>query len=184
MTGILLLCFFVASSSAQTEPTVRIGLNQNASTVTVRSANAFSVQQNRTRSARFTMILSVDPAAAKALTRADLQYRALVELDGGRLLVLPRTTKVRIEPAGAVLEIENRSYRGAIEVFGNSRNTFNILNELPVEHYLMGSAGRCSERVEPVDVRAARSSQGAGCRGPHVHPAESGPVQKRRLRHL
>jgi stage II sporulation protein D len=136
---IIVVLLLISRAQAQNEPIVRIGLNQNASTVSLRSANAFTVQQTRTRTARFTMILSVDPAAAnKPLTRADLQYRALVELDGGRLLVLPRTSKVRIEPAGAVIEIDNRSYRGAIEVFGNSRNTFTVVNELPMEEYLLG----------------------------------------------
>ena len=47
-----------------TEPIVRIGLNQNASTVTIRSAAAFTVDQRSTRSATFTTVLSVDPAAA------------------------------------------------------------------------------------------------------------------------
>ncbi len=128
-----------SSMRSQTVPTVRIGLNQNASTVTLRSTSPFTVQQNRTRSAKFTMILSVDGAAAnRALTRADLQYRALVELDGGKLLVLPKTAKVRVEPAGALIEIDNRSYRGAIEVFGNARNTLTIVNELGLEEYLPG----------------------------------------------
>lgn len=124
---------------SQTAPTVRIGLNQNASTVTLRSANPFTIQQNRTRSAKFTMVLSVDPAALnRVLTRTDLQYRAIVELDGGKLLVLPKPAKIRIEPTGAPFEIENRSYRGAVEVFGNSRNTFTVVNELPMEEYLLG----------------------------------------------
>lgn len=133
------LLLTVGPGRSQTVPTVRIGLNQNASTVTLRSANAFTVQQNSTRTAKFTMALSVDPAAAnRVLARSDLQYRALVELDGGRLIILPRTAKIRIEPPGAPIEIENRSYRGAIEVFGNSRNTFTIVNELPMEEYLLG----------------------------------------------
>jgi peptidoglycan hydrolase-like amidase len=136
---IIAVLLLVSGAQAQNEPVVRIGLNQNASTVTLRSANAFTIQQNRTRSAKFTMILSVDSTpASRALTRADLQYRALLELDGGRILVLPKATKIRVEPAGAVIEIENRSYRGAIEVFGNSRNTFTVVNELPMEEYLLG----------------------------------------------
>src|SRR5712671_5993777 len=117
---------------SQTAPTVRIGLNQNAVTVSIRSSEAFTIQQNRTRTAKFTMILAVDPAIPnRALKRNDLQYRALVEIDGGGILVIPTTTKVRVEPSGtAPVEVENRSYRGAIEVFGNSRNTFTVVNEL------------------------------------------------------
>jgi stage II sporulation protein D len=138
-TLLLALLILIAGSQAPTERVVRIGLNQNASTVTLRSDKAFTVQQTSTRTAKFSMILSVDAAAAnRALSRADLRYRTLVELDGGRLLVLPTTTKVRIEPAGAVIEIDNRRYRGRIEVFGNSRNTFTAVNELPLEDYLLG----------------------------------------------
>ena len=36
------------------------------------------------------------------------------------------------------LEIDGRAYRGALEVFGNSRNTLTIVNELPLEEYLRG----------------------------------------------
>src|SRR3989441_8509103 len=125
---------------SQTVPTVRIGLSQNASTVSIRSSEAFAIQQNRTRTAKFTMILTVDPTIPNGvMTRNDLQYRALVEIDGGGILVIPKSTKIRVEPAGSVpIEVENRSYRGKIEVFGNSRNTFTVVNELPLEEYLLG----------------------------------------------
>jgi len=125
---------------SQTAPTVRIGLTQNASTVSIRSSDAFTIQKNPTRTAKFTMILTVDPTIPNGvLTRNDLQYRALVEIDGGGILVIPKSTKVRVEPAGsAPIEVENRTYRGAIEVFGNSRNTFTVVNELPLEEYLPG----------------------------------------------
>ena len=133
------LLLLIAGAQAPAEPVVRIGLSHDASTVTLRSDNAFTVQRIRTRSATFTMVLSVDAAAAnRTLSRADLRYRTLVELEGGRLLVLPTTTRVRIEPAGALIEIGNRRYRGRIEVFGNSTNTFTVVNELPTEDYLRG----------------------------------------------
>src|SRR6266850_2844920 len=87
---------------SQTAPTVRIGLTQNASTVSIRSSDAFTIQKNRTRTAKFTMILTVDPTIPNGvLTRNDLQYRALVEIDGGGILVIPKSTKVRVEPAGS-----------------------------------------------------------------------------------
>jgi len=121
----------------QAEPTVRIGLNQNAATVTIRSSQAFTVESNRTRMAKFTPIVSVDPAA-KTVTKDDLQYRMLVELDGGKMLALPISSKVRLEPAGAWMDFDNRSYRGILEVFGNARNTFTVVNELPMEEYLLG----------------------------------------------
>jgi len=125
--------------TVQAEPTVRIGLNPNASTVNIRSSAAFTVQQNRTRMAKFSTVLALDAASTnRVLSRADLDYRMLVELDAGKVLVLPSKTKVRIEPTGTPIEIENRTYRGAIEVFGNSRNSFTVVNDLPLEEYLLG----------------------------------------------
>src|SRR5205809_255852 len=125
--------------TVQAEPTVRIGLNPNASTVNIRSSAAFTVQQNRTRMAKFSTVLALDAAStSRVLSRADLDYRMLVELDAGKVLVLPSKTKVRIEPTGTPIEIENRTYRGAIEVFGNSRNSFTVVNDLPLEEYLLG----------------------------------------------
>jgi stage II sporulation protein D len=133
------LLLLIAGAQAPNELVVRIGLSQNASTVTLRSDKEFTVQKTRTRTATFTLILSVDAGAAnRALSRADLRYRVLVELDGGRLLVLPTTTKVRIEPAGAAIDLDNRRYRGSITVFANSRDTFTVVNELPMEEYLLG----------------------------------------------
>ena len=125
---------------SQTAPTVRIGLSQNAATVSVRSADPFIIQQNRTRTAKFSMILAVDSSATnQSVNRSDLQYRVLVEIDGGRILVIPKASKIRIEPQNSVpIEVENRAYRGAIEVFGNTRNSFTVVNELPVEDYLLG----------------------------------------------
>jgi peptidoglycan hydrolase-like amidase len=85
------------------------------------------------------MILSVDAGAAnRALSRAELRYRTLVELDGRQAARPAEATKVRIEPAGAVIDIDNRRYRGSITVFGNSRNAFTVVNELPMEDYLLG----------------------------------------------
>src|SRR5213593_2885531 len=125
---------------SQTAPTVRIGLSQNAPTVSIRSAQPFTVQQNQTRTAKFTMVVALDPAAAnRVLTRADLQYRPIVEIDGGRIVVVPKNEKVRFDlPGNAGIEVDNRTYRGSIEVFGNRRNTFTVVNELPLEDYLLG----------------------------------------------
>src|SRR5881409_1227983 len=124
---------------SQTVPTVRIGLTQNAPTVSIRSAQPFTVQQNQTRTAKFTMVVALDPAAAnRVLTQADLQYRPIVEIDG-RIVVVPKNEKVRIDlPGNAGIEVDNRTYRGSIEVFGNRRNTFTVVNELPFEDYLLG----------------------------------------------
>src|SRR5437867_2996708 len=102
---------------SQTVPTVRIGLNQNASTVTLRSTVAFAVQQTKTRLAKFTPVLALDPASTnRVLNRADLNYRMLVELDTGRLVVLPMQPIVPIEPTGRPLELDTRPHRAASDV--------------------------------------------------------------------
>lgn len=136
---IALLLLLVPAVQGQNGPIVRIGLNQNAPAVTVRSANAFIVQQHRTRSATVSSVLAIAPGAAAAtLKKGDLKYRTVVELDGGVVLALSPGSKIRVAPAGAPLAIENRSYRGTIEIFGNSRNTLTVVNELPLEDYLLG----------------------------------------------
>src|SRR3954469_3609081 len=135
---IALLLLLTAATQPPTEPTVRIGLNQNASTVTVRSAMPFTVEQRTTRVATFTTALALDPAVSGTLKKSDLQYRVTAELDGETLVVFAPGARARIEPAGAPLEIETRGYRGAIEVFGNTRRTLTVVNELPLEDYLRG----------------------------------------------
>src|SRR5207249_5457372 len=125
---------------SQSAPTVRIGLTQNASAVSVRSTQPFTVQKYQTRTAKFTIVVALAPATAnRVLTRSDLQYRAIVEIDGDRIVLVPRNEKIRIDTVGNTgIEVDNRSYRGSIEVFGNSRNTFTVVNELPLEDYLLG----------------------------------------------
>jgi len=46
--------------------------------------------------------------------------------------------RVRIDPPAAPLEIESRAYRGALEIFGNTRRALTVVNELPLEEYLRG----------------------------------------------
>src|SRR3982751_1014535 len=135
---IALLLLLTAATQPPTEPTVRIGLNQNASTVTVRSAMPFTVEQRTTRVATFTTALALDPAVSGTLKKSDLQYRVTAELDGETIVVFAAGARVRIEPAGAPLEIDTRAYRGALEIFGNVRRTLTVVNELPLEDYLRG----------------------------------------------
>ena len=136
--AIAIVVLLSALAQPQTEPIVRIGLNQNASSITVRSAAAFTVEQRSTRSATFATALALDPAAAGPMKKADLQYRTTVQLDGDVMLVLPADARIRIEPPAAPLEIDTRAYRGALEIFGNSRRTLTVVNELPLEEYLRG----------------------------------------------
>jgi stage II sporulation protein D len=60
-----------------------------------------------------------------------------IELDSGSLHVLPMSAKIRLESTSP-FEYADRTYRGIVEVFGNSRNTFTVVNELPLETYLQG----------------------------------------------
>jgi len=138
--GLLLATLLVSFVSVQSEPTIRIGLSQSAGTFTIRSTESFNVQQSSTRTARFTPVLSIDDSLlSRVLGKDDIRYRMVVELDGGRYIALPLNTHVRISPsATAKLQLDDRTYRGYIEVFGNARNTFTIVNELPLEDYLLG----------------------------------------------
>jgi peptidoglycan hydrolase-like amidase len=141
MRGRLLAAALLLAAAAQPvpEPSVRIGLNQNATTVTVRSAAAFTVAQHSTRSATFTNVVALDAVpAGGALKKSALQYRLTVELDDETVLVLAAGAHARIEPGGAPLEIEDRAYRGALELFANKRKTVTVVNELPLEMYLRG----------------------------------------------
>ena len=127
-----------AAQPTPNEPTVRIGLTQNAATVTIRSASPFTVERRATRSATFTSVLALDPTVSGPLARADLQYRVTAELDDGAIVIVPAGGRVRIDPPASPLEIDTRAYRGAIEVFGNPRRTLTVVNELPLEEYLRG----------------------------------------------
>ena len=136
-----LLCLLLLLAAAQqpaVEPTVRIGLNQNATTVVVRSAEMFTVEGRATRSATFASALAVDATKSGPVASTDLQQRLTITLDGGVVIVMPAGGRARIEPAAAPLEIDTRAYRGALEIFGNSRRTLTVVNELPLETYLRG----------------------------------------------
>ena len=132
------LLLLSTSPQPSAEPTVRIGLNQNAATVTVRSAEPFQVEGRATRSATFAPVVAVDPGRSGVLAAADLQYRLSVTLDAGAVLIMAAGARVRIEPPAAPLEIDTRAYRGAMEIFGNARRTLTVVNELPLETYLRG----------------------------------------------
>lgn len=138
--AMLLTTLLVSLVSVQSEPTIRIGLSQSAGTLTIRSSEPFNIQQQSTRSAKFTTALALDDSVlSRVLGKEDFRYRMIVELDGGRFIALPLNTHVRVPPPGtARLQVEDRTYRGSVEVFGNARNTFTIVNELPLEDYLLG----------------------------------------------
>ena len=64
-----------------------------------------------------------------------------VELDGNRYLVVPhrpRTFAFSHRPLRRVCRSMTGPIAGILEVFGNTRNTFTVVNELPLEEYLLG----------------------------------------------
>jgi stage II sporulation protein D len=134
----ILLLLLQTAQQPSVEPMVRIGLTQNAAAIAIRSTQAFTVAGRSTRAATFAAVLAVDPNAKGPVAAADLHYRVTVRLDDGTTLVMPVDGRVRIEPPAAPLEIETRAYRGALEIFGNSRRTLTVVNELPLEEYLRG----------------------------------------------
>jgi stage II sporulation protein D len=133
-----LLALLVTARQPAAEPTVRIGLTQNAAAVTIKSAASFLVQQRATKSATFASALAIDASASGPVAKTDLRYRLTVEIDGSVVLVMTPGAHVRIEPPAAPLDIEGRAYHGAMEVFTNTRHTVTVINELPLETYLRG----------------------------------------------
>src|SRR5215510_14275214 len=101
---LVLVALYQLPVRSQTPPVVRIGLTHNASTVMIRAASAFTSQQRRTRSATFSMVLAVDPAVTGTVTSASLQYRTLLEMDGGKLVVMPKNAKTQIDAGNIPLE--------------------------------------------------------------------------------
>ena len=121
---VLLMLSAPAMRQPAAEPIVRIGLTQNAASVTIRSAQPFPIEGRVTRSAAFAMTMAIDPNRSGVVAASDLQYRLTVALDDGTVVALPSGGRVRIEPPAAPLEIDTRAYRGALEVSGNSRRTW------------------------------------------------------------
>ena len=130
-----------ALQQPEREPLVRIGLDENATAVTIRSTREFRVQGQSARMARFTTILALGETVAPStiVSKSAMRYRMAVELDGDRYLVVPTNTHIRIQPPPETrVQVGDRSYRGVVEVFGNARNTLTVVNELPLEEYLLG----------------------------------------------
>jgi peptidoglycan hydrolase-like amidase len=118
-----------------------LGTGQNSAVVTVRSSEEFRIQGQATRTARFSSILALGEASeGTVLNRDQLRYRMAIELDGNRYVVVPMTNRIRIQPLSPTsrVQVNDRSYRGILEIFGNARNTFTVVNELPLEEYLLG----------------------------------------------
>ena len=135
----------------------------------------FTVERRTTRSATFASVLALDPAAAGAVKKRDLQYRMTVELDGGAARrASGRRARADRAAGGAArnrdprVSRRDRSVRQQPEhADGRQRAAARGV-----------SARRRAERAQSGDVRADRSAEGAGRRGADLHPAEPGAVQQ------
>ena len=127
----------VAQVSIPSEPTVRIGIERNVGEITLRSSEPFMLDGRAVRSAAFSTVIAI-PGAEATLHKDDLDTRLAVELDSGAVLIRPMDAVMRIQPGGAPLEVGGMAYRGEIEVRGTSRDLITVINELPMELYLLG----------------------------------------------
>src|SRR5690606_15212621 len=81
---------------------------------------------------------AIDANKFGPVAASDLQSRVTITFDDGGMIVMPVGGRARIEPVPALLQVDTRAYRGALEIFPNSRRTLTVVNELPVETYLLG----------------------------------------------
>lgn len=118
------------------EPDVRIGIERNVATFTLASAAPFDLDGRMVRSARFTSMVALE-AGREEYRPEDLERRMVLELDDGTLLVRPMGGRVLVEPGNEPLSVNGSRFRGTIEV-RSSEDAFTVINELPLEQYLLG----------------------------------------------
>ena len=128
---------FLAQVSLPAEPTVRIGVERNVGEITLRSPEPFTLDGRTVRSATFSTVIAISGAEA-TVQKDDLETRLAIELDSGAVLIRPMDLVLSIRPGGSPLEVGGKSYRGDIEVRGTSRGLITVINELPMEQYLLG----------------------------------------------
>ncbi len=133
LVGVVLL----AQVSLPPEPTVRIGVERNVGEITLRSPEPFTLDGRTVRSATFSTVIAISGAEA-TVQKDDLETRLAIELDSGAVLIRPMDLVLSIRPGDSPLEVGGKSYRGDIEVRGTSRGLITVINELPMEQYLLG----------------------------------------------
>jgi stage II sporulation protein D len=138
LVGAALLLLIPAAQLPSVEPVVRIGLTQNSPSLTIKSAETFTVEGRSTKSLTIASVLAIDANRTGPVAAAEMQSRITVTMDDGMTIVMAAGGRVRIEPSAAPFEIDTRAYRGALEIFANTRRTLTVVNELPLETYLLG----------------------------------------------
>jgi peptidoglycan hydrolase-like amidase len=132
-SGFLLL----SQISLPAEPTVRIGIHQNISSFSVRSSEPFMLEGARTRSAEFSIVIAIGEREG-TYSKSDLKPRMAIEIDADTIVIRSLDSTLRVVPGGSPIQVEDRTYRGEVEIFGNSRGSITVVNELPLEQYLRG----------------------------------------------
>ena len=118
------------------EPTVRIGIQLNTASFTLSSDEPFTLEGRPVRSARFTTAITL-AATGDEVRAEDLERRMAIEIDDGTVLVRRMNAGIEIEPGPSRFRVNGNQYRGRIEVLG-SDDAFIVVNELPLEDYLLG----------------------------------------------
>ena len=124
--GFLLL----SQLSLPAEPTVRIGIHQNISSFSLRSSEPFMLEGARTRSAEFSIVIAIGEREG-TYSKRDLKPRMAIEIDADTIVIRPLDSTLRVVPGGSPIQVEDRTYRGEVEIFGNSRGSITVVNELP-----------------------------------------------------
>ena len=135
LMGFLLL----AQVSFPGEPGVRIGIERNVEGFTLSSSAPFLVEGISTRRAEVSIVIALGQGEGP-FSRDDLETRIAVETDDRRVFLRPMdaATVISVGPGDAPLRVDGGAYRGDLEVRGTSRGLLTLINELPLETYLLG----------------------------------------------
>ena len=125
--------------SLPAEPTVRIGIERNVEGFTLSSTAPFVVEGISTRQAEFSIVIALSQGEGP-FKKDDLETRIAVETDDDSVFIWPMdvATVIPVRPGDAPLSVDGSTYRGDLEVRGTSGGSLTLVNELPLEAYLLG----------------------------------------------
>jgi peptidoglycan hydrolase-like amidase len=121
------------------EPTVRIGIERNVEGFMLSSTAPFVVEGISTRRAEFSIVIALGQGEGP-FNKDDLETRIAVETDDESVFIRPMdaATVIPVRPGDAPLSVDGSTYRGDLEVRGTSGGSLTLVNELPLEDYLLG----------------------------------------------
>jgi peptidoglycan hydrolase-like amidase len=125
--------------SLPAEPTVRIGIERNVEGFTLNSTAPFVVEGISTRRAEFSIVIVLGQGEGPFNTD-DLETRIAIETDDESVFIRPMdaATLIPVRPGDAPLSVDGSTYRGDLEARGTSGGSLTLVNELPLEDYLLG----------------------------------------------